>query len=51
MTAQFRYEYKYIPMPLPMPIASVEIGPLAVQGAYVVGFDVAIFWLKLRIPI
>lgn len=53
ISAQMRHEYSHIPIPLPLPFAGVDIGPVAIQAAYLPGWhgmgNVAIFWLKLRI--
>jgi len=53
ISAQMRHEYNYIPIPLPLPLASVDFGPLSLQGSYVPGWpgmgNVAIFWVKLKI--
>ena len=55
VTLQMRHEYFYIPLPLPLPLAGVDIGPFSLQTAYVPGWpgmgNVAIFWLRLTIPI
>lgn len=55
ISAHLRHEYHYIPIPLPLPLAGVEVGPVALQGAYVPGWhgmgNVALFWVKLKIPL
>jgi len=55
ISGQMRHEYSYIPIPLPLPLLSADFGPFSAQAAYVPGGpgwgNIAIFWLKVRIPI
>lgn len=48
-----RHEYAYIPVPLPLPIFGIEYKRLAVQGAYVPGWEnmgnVAFFWIRFNL--